>query len=341
MSEFLFRPIEKKDLGGLYKLVHAMKSGLASLPNHREQLRARIEQSEESFRKRVIKPGLQSYLFVLEDLEEKTIIGVSGIHARSTVSPYFYVYEIKKEEGHSEELKIHNTAEFLQLKKITDSPAELCSLYLKEDYRHYGLSSLLSFSRYLFIANNRKRFPDKVLANLKGYRDDHELSPFWRAVGKPFLKKDLQTVDAMKSLGHSSFIEKLMPHHPIYVHLLPAEARACIGKVHHKTEAAYHLLIKQGFQKIDWVDIFDGAPYLIANLSEVESFKNICCAKIGNILNRVPISSRNYIVAPKNSKFRAIACSLMIYEDNTIGLGEKSAKLLGVGVGDEVCYLAL
>ena len=151
MSEYLFRPIEKKDLGALYKLVHSMNSGLASLPDHREQLKARIEQSEESFRKRVIKPGLQSYLFVLEDLKEKAIIGVSGVHARSTVSPYFYVYEVKKEEGHSEELGVHNTAEYLQLRKITDSPAELCSLYLKDEYRHSGISSLLSFSRYLLL----------------------------------------------------------------------------------------------------------------------------------------------------------------------------------------------
>ena len=53
-----------------------------------------------------------------------------------------------------------------------------------------------------------------------------------------------------------------MPRHPVYATLLPAAARAVIGKVHADSQPARAMLEAEGFRYEGYVDIFDAGPTL-------------------------------------------------------------------------------
>ena len=46
---------------------------------------------------------------------------------------------------------------------------------------------------------------------------------------------EYSTADYLTGIGQKSFIAELMPQHPVYVNLLPADAREAIGAVHADT----------------------------------------------------------------------------------------------------------
>ena len=59
---------------------------------------------------------------------------------------------------------------------------------------------------------------------------------------------------------NKKFIADLMPRHPIYVTLLPAEAQRVIGQVHESSKPALKNLEAEGFRFNGMVDIFDAGP---------------------------------------------------------------------------------
>ena len=71
---------------------------------------------------------------------------------------------------------------------------------------------------------------------------------------------EYSTADYLTGLGQKSFIAELMPHHPVYVNLLPATARDAIGAVHADTLPAKAMLEQEGFRYEGYVDIFDADP---------------------------------------------------------------------------------
>jgi arginine/ornithine N-succinyltransferase beta subunit len=58
-----------------------------------------------------------------------------------------------------------------------------------------------------------------------------------------------------------TFIAELMPAYPIYVSLLPDDAREAIGQVHANTSPARAILEKEGFSWRGSVDILMPARY--------------------------------------------------------------------------------
>ena len=63
---------------------------------------------------------------------------------------------------------------------------------------------------------------------------------------------EFSTADYLTGLGEKSFIAELMPRHPLYMNLLPEEARAAIGEVHADTAPARRLLEQEGFRYEGW-----------------------------------------------------------------------------------------
>ena len=90
------------------------------------------------------------------------------------------------------------------------------------------------------------------------------VSPFWEAVGRHFFRMDFAEADKLSATTDNQFILDLMPQHPIYVDLLPEEARAVIGQCHRDGEGARRLLEWEGFRSRNVVDIFDGGPLMSA-----------------------------------------------------------------------------
>mgnify|MGYP001502308304 FL=1 len=70
--------------------------------------------------------------------------------------------------------------------------------------------------------------------------------------------------DRLSATTDNQFICDLMPKYPIYVDLLPPEAREVIGRCHSEGVGAYKLLQWEGFEFDRTVDIFDGGPLVAA-----------------------------------------------------------------------------
>lgn len=344
MLPYILHPIKLQNLNDLKKLTESMEDPIASLPNNKHLLKERIQFSLKSFSKKIRTPGNEYYLFALEHLPTKKIIGVSGIEARASESDYFFAYELQKETFSHPPLHIQKTVDVLALKTIKSKPSELCSLYLHPQYRTHGLGALLSLSRYLFIHTFPKRFSNELIANLRGYRDEQGQSPFWQAIGDIFFGGNLSTVDTMKSLGHKSFIRDLMPRHPIYIPLLPKNVQSIIGQVHHRTQPALHLLLKQGFKTGKWIDIFDAGPLASAKCKNIQILKNIKTSQITQItpshkpLHPLTSTPNTYILSNHSPNFKSCLATLNKITKNKTTINLDIAKALDLKIGDYFSY---
>ena len=338
MASIVLRPIVESDLEGLKKLAASHSGGITSLPNEETFLEDRIHESIRSFDPTINKPGSEVYLFVLEDIEANELVGTSSILARIGGFDPFYSYEIKPERIQHEALGIDKEIEVLHLKMDHKGPSEIGSLLLNHDYRKAGLGRLLSLSRFLFVAMFPERFDERILAELRGYIDEHGRSPFWETVGRPFFEHDFYTADALSGLGNKEFIHDLMPTYPIYVDLLPLDVQAVIGRVHHNSEPALSLLYEEGFERTNEIDIFDAGPLVSVAVQDVRTVRECRQSEIGSLLAGVEESSE-CIVAKPTLDFRASYGAVEERDDGSVGIAKELAGLLEVKVGDNLAYV--
>lgn len=333
----LLRPIRATDLPGLVALARSIVGGLTTLPANEEFLRDRIDDSLRAFAARVRKPGGEYYLFVLEDTTTGAVVGTSGLAARVGGFEPFYSYEIRTERYVHAPLKIEKEISVLHLKEVHRGPTEICSLFLHPDYRRQGAGRLLSLARFLFVGAFPERFDDTVIAELRGYTDQTDRSPFWEAVGRQFFEFDFYSADFLSGLGDKAFIADLMPDHPIYVTLLPPAVQAVIGRVHAKTEPALALLLAEGFARTTEVDIFDAGPLLRAPTAEIRTIRAARTARL-----RDPVAPAGagalHLVAKPSLDFRACLASVTAHEDDTVSLEPETVNFLQLAAGEPVVF---
>ena len=65
---------------------------------------------------------------------------------------------------------------------------------------------LLSKARFLFMAEFRDLFGDKVIAEMRGMSDEQGRSPFWESLGRHFFKMEFSQADYLTGVGNKSFI---------------------------------------------------------------------------------------------------------------------------------------
>lgn len=266
------RPVRSADLDKLHALAARSGVGLTTLPKKKEALAERIAVSEHAFATPIEKPGNEYYLFILEDTETGALIGTCALAAAVGMQQPFYTYTVGRVVHASPSLKIHNTVDTLYLGNDFTGCTEICTLFLDPDFRGGANGRLLSRSRFLFLADQAKRFDNRIIAEMRGVSDDEGNSPFWESLGRKFFSMEFAEADAMCVNGNQ-FIAELMPHYPIYVCMLTPEAQEVIGKVHPATEPAYNMLIEEGFRYTGHVDIFDAGPTIESELKNIRSVK--------------------------------------------------------------------
>jgi arginine N-succinyltransferase len=281
------RAIEARDLDGLLALAQLAGDGMTTLKPDRGALAARLETARASFAAS-IPPARRDYLFVMEDLAQGRLAGVCAIRAAVGLEESFYNYRIGTLVHASKELNVYSRMDTLYLASDLTGSAEFCSLYLHPDYRHGDNGKLLSKSRLLFIAQFPHLFPDRLIAELRGYQRSDGTSPFWDSLGRHFFKMGFDRADDLSSLDKKSFIAELMPRYPLYVALLPQEAQDVIGKVHAATVPARRMLEQEGMYFEGYVDIFDAGPVLQARVRELRAVRDSRLAQINIRKNSVP-----------------------------------------------------
>ncbi|MCO4785909.1 arginine N-succinyltransferase [Marinomonas atlantica] len=306
----VIRTIKPDDLEELYRLAALTGVGFTSLVADEDVLKRKIDLSVHSFAKETIEaPTEESYLFVLEDTDTGTIVGTSGLLAAVGLDEPFYSYHLGTITHSSRELGIHNMHPTLILNNDYTGFSEVCTLFLQDDYRHSRNGQLLSKCRFMFLAQFPERFTEKIFAEMRGVCDENGRSPLWESLGRQFFSIDFERADELTAQGNKQFIAELMPNNPVYVNLLPPDAREVLGQVHTNTAPARRLLEQEGFRFENYVDIFDGGPTLEARVEDLRAVRDsrLVLATIGQPKNSG--EGLHYLVS--NAKLDNFRCILI------------------------------
>ncbi|MBD9632716.1 arginine N-succinyltransferase [Pseudomonas sp. PDM19] len=265
----IVRPVTSADLPALFDLARSTGTGLTTLPANEQRLQHRVSWAEKAFRGEAERADAD-YLFVLENDEGK-VVGISAVAGAVGLREPWYNYRVGLTVSASQELGIHREIPTLFLANDLTGQSELCSLFLHADHRAGLNGRLLSKARFLFIAEFRELFGDKVIAEMRGMSDAAGRSPFWESLGRHFFKMEFSQADYLTGVGNKAFIAELMPKFPLYTCFLSEEARSVIGRVHSDTEPALAMLKAEGFSYQGYVDIFDAGPAIEAPTEKVRA----------------------------------------------------------------------
>jgi arginine N-succinyltransferase len=268
----IVRPVRSADLPALIDLARSTGAGLTTLPANEERLAHRVGWAEKAFRGDAER-GDADYLFVLED-DAGQVVGISAVAGAVGLREPWYNYRVGLTVSASQELNIHRQIPTLFLANDLTGNSELCSLFLHAQHRSGLNGRLLSKARFLFIAEFRELFGDKVIAEMRGMSDANGRSPFWECLGRHFFKMEFSQADYLTGVGNKAFIAELMPKFPLYTCFLSEEARAVIGRVHPDTEPALAMLKGEGFHYQGYVDIFDAGPAIEAETAKIRAVRD-------------------------------------------------------------------
>ncbi|MCF2856033.1 arginine N-succinyltransferase [Pseudoalteromonas sp. SMS1] len=339
----VLRPISSEDFAALKTIAVESGHGFTSLPVDDEQLTSKIHRSQESFEKHLNAPVNEGYLFVLEDTRTGEILGTTAIEAAVGMQVPLYHYHQGKTVHHSSTLNVYNTVEILSICNDYTGSSEICTLFLREQFRRGLAGRFLSRVRFLFMAQHSNRFSDKVIAEMRGVSDEHGHSPFWQWLQEHFFSIEFPQADHLVGLGDKVFISELMPKYPIYANLLSPEAQAVIGHVHEKTKPALRLLQKEGFEHRGYVDLFDAGPTVEARLENIRTVRE---TKSGNLIIDDQVANSTETWALSNgqlAQFRATFTTEVLWDEisQTFTVNSETAQALKLSAGDKISGFVL
>lgn len=329
---FLVRSVQPEDLSQLTDL--AKQFNLLNLPGDKKVLAEKITRSQQSFAGELQKDKSE-YIFVVEDVEEKLVVGSSLIIAKhgNEEVPHCY-FKILKRDHFSQDLGLGFIHQVLRFQLDTDGPTEIGGLLVDRAYRRRPerLGKQISFSRFVYMALNPERFESRILCELTPPLTEEGRSEFWEALGRRFTGLPYQEAD-MLSQTNKEFIESLFPEEDIYLTLLDAKARLVLGRVGEATKPAQHLLESIGFEYLDEVDPFDGGPHYGAKTEEVLPIKMGRKVVVGEF------KDANYkqqgMVGFGKDDIRSILTGYEI-RDGVVSIPAKKRDLLGADLDQEV-----
>jgi arginine N-succinyltransferase len=331
----IIRPVAPSDLDSLMDLSSKTGVGLTTLPHDREVLERRIGESQRGFARMAERPGGETYLFVMEDLETGAVVGTSGLFSKVGGYEPFYAYRGETTVHESRMLKVRKEIKTLHLVMEHNGPSEIGSLFLSPAYRTGSNGRLLSLSRFVFIADHRQYFDPVTLAEMRGVIDDKGGNVFWDALGHHFFDVSLSKADSMV-MKDKRFIAELMPRHPIYIPLLPDAAQQVIGQVHPDTRPALKLLEGEGFAFAGMVDIFEGGPIVSCATDEIRTVRDSRATVVYKV-GAAPIESDLFVLSNTYANgYRACAGPLSIVPGKGIQITRETAAALKVKKGDPV-----
>ncbi len=329
---FRLRAARPADLEALYEMAKLTGGGFTNLPPDRAALKTKLERAEAAFAQDTDTLADELFVLVLEDARSGAVRGTCQLMSQVGQRWPFYSYRLNTLTQYSQELDRTVRAELLSLVTDLEGSSEVGGLFLHPNERAGGLGLLLARSRYLFVAMHRKRFADRVLAELRGIIDERGGSPFWDGVAGRFFGMSFQDADYFNAINGNQFIADLMPKHPVYIAMLSEDARSVIGVPHPTGRAAMRMLEDEGFRAEGYVDIFDGGPTMVARTDTVTSVKNSCTRNVTAM--SVSEGERAILATGRLGTFRACFGARALDTDGGIAIDSASADLLDVCKGD-------
>jgi len=333
---YLLRDAHPSDLPDLKRLAEVLDT--VNLPNDEEALAQIVDVSRRSFSEEIEDPLEREYLFVLEDLETKRILGTSMIIAQhgTREAPHVY-FEVSKRQTYSSTLDRHFEHTILSLAYDYDGPTELGGLVVAPQARGHGKpGKQLSYVRFLFIGMHRPWFRDRLIAELLPPLLPDGRSLLWEALGKKFTGLTYMEADKL-SRKNKEFIKELFPQTDIWATLFPPEVQAVIGQVGPNTQGVRKMLERVGFQYVERIDPFDGGPHFEADTDEVELIAGL---RRGLVAEAEPEGETEEVLVGVSrdqgpSRFAAVRTDVQ-WEGERVRLPAAARAALGVLAGDEV-----
>jgi arginine N-succinyltransferase len=297
---FRIRNVKESDLEDIYEL--SKLQVFINLPANQEKLRKIIVNSIASFKSPSKQLENNYFLFALEDISKKKVIGVSMIHGKhgTDAEPHFYL-RVSREHKFSTTINtgfIHGT---LKLGTESNGWSEIGGLILDPKYRgnELKLGKQLSFVRFLYITNHPELFTKNIHCELMPPFDEEGKSPLWEAIGRRFMNMNYDDADRL-SRENKEFILSLYPSDTIYETLLPLHARNAIGKVGKSTQPVKKMLESIGFKYMNEVDPFDGGPHYRCLQTEIKPIKERYSGKLNTDFDKSK-DSRSLLVRDTES----------------------------------------
>jgi arginine N-succinyltransferase len=328
------------DLDALHEFALLTGGGFTNLPMDKGALAERLAWSDESYARVEDTPQDELYILVLEQGGTGRLGGCGMVFSRIGAEWPFYSYKLGTLSQTSTQLGRTFKMDFLSLTTDHDGASEVGGLFLHPDLRTGGLGRLVARARYLFIAQHRSRFGEKVIAELRGVMDKDGNSPFWDALGRQFFGMSFPEADRFNAVHGSQFIADLMPKHPVYTALLSEAARAVIGQPHPTGRAALAMLEAEGFAYDNYVDIFDGGPTVSVRTSQIKTIRESRAEPIAELREHGDGLARAIIAAGRLTDFCAWLGYASSGPDGAI-LTAGEAEAMGKRVGDEVRHVAI
>jgi arginine N-succinyltransferase len=309
-----------------------------NLPHDRDVITGILDRSEKSFAGEVSAADSE-FVFVLEDLDTKTIIGTSMIYAQHGTkrAPHIF-FRVENDERYSVTLDRYFVHQTLRIGYNYNGPTEIGGLILLPQYRHneHTLGKVLSYVRFLFMRMHRPVFRDKVISELLPPLEADGTSKLWEALGRRFTGLTYQEADRL-SKDNKEFIHALFPDDPIHTELLSDDVRALIGQVGEETRAVERMLRKIGFDYAQQIDPFDGGPHFIASTDSISVVRDAVevevQAEAGGERRWAIIGCEKASTKPQ---FRAIGALVAHHADGAVGLSDEARARLGVEIGHKV-----
>ena len=335
----LLRDARKTDLEGLRKLAASLNS--VNLPDNAEVLSSLIDRSAKSFSGRLGDPFEREYLFVLEDLRNKALVGTSMIIAQHGTrdAPHIYL-QVTDAEHYSATLDRHFRHRVLSIGYNYDGPTEIGGLVVDPPRRSgpEKPGKQLSYVRFLFMAMHRAWFRERVLAELLPPLLDDGRSLLWEAFGKKFTGLDYVEADKL-SRRNKEFIKELFPASDVYATFFPERVQRIIGQVGEETRGVQRMLERIGFHYAGHIDPFDGGPHYEANLVDLSLVRHFRTATLGK--EPFELEAEPMLVAVEGKgpqRFRAVRCPVR-FDDHVAYLPAQARTLLRAKPGDKLSMI--
>jgi arginine N-succinyltransferase len=333
---YLLRDAQRTDLPALKRLGAELDS--VNLPNDERVLEKLIDKSIRSFSGRIRNPMEREYLFVLTDPRRGKILGTSMIIAQhgTLEAPHVYL-EVSQHEHYSQTIDKHFRHTVLSIGYHYEGPTEIGGLVVGAGHRGQGKpGKQLSYVRFLFMAIHRKRFRERVLAELLPPLLPDGRSLLWEAFGRKFTGFSYQEADRL-SRQNKEFIKELFPQSDVYATLFSPRVQRAIGRVGHETEPVQRMLERIGFRYVERIDPFDGGPHFETPLADISLVRQHRAVRLAEAPLNIDFDEQLVAVESSSGKnrFRAVRSPCRI-EGEMATLPKEARELLGVKPGDRL-----
>lgn len=335
----LLRPVTLSDHAALLDLARQAGYGFTSLPQDAGVLEAKIIWSEKSFAGIPPREKEYRFLFVLEDTENGKIVGSTGIKSHVGLTSPFYSYKLSTLVQANRELEIYALNKVLHMVNDYTGASEIGSLFLTPEYRRDGLGRFLSRSRFLMLAEFAELFDKIVIAEMRGVHDEAGDSPFYDHIARHFFKMPFKEADYINATKGGQFIADLMPKYPIYVTLLPEEAKAVIGVVNDASLPALKLLQYEGFTHVGYVDIFDAGPTVRVDRERIATVQHSRKTEIAEVVQEIQ-GEKVMLATTQLATFRMTPGEIQQKADGKLVIDKHTAQKLQVKAGDSLRFAA-